>query len=296
MTTDVKQEVDTGKTGIFEFNLANIMQALLEKIWLIVCLAVLCAAVGFSVSSNGTTKYQANIKIYVENTTLEIGGISMSNQSASRGLVSTYVVILNTRDTLRMIAAEAGAPEIGPGTLQGMISATSINGTAIMFISVTDTSERRALALAEAIGEVLKGRIESVLAIGAGATVIETAEIYNVIKPSATQNMLIGFVIGALLGAALIVLQVVTDPYIKDEKYMTEKYKLPVLACIPDITDSRSRKYYYHKKGGYGSSYSSYYSAYYSSSHHYGAKSGKLSGDTADQKTPGEDGKDDKKD
>ena len=60
-----------------------------------------------------------------------------------------------------------------------------------------------------------------------------------------------GFLVGAVLAAAIIVVLALMDNTIHDEDYLIESGDYPLLAKIPDLAGSGSGKYGYKKRYGY---------------------------------------------
>ena len=86
-------------------DLSQLLRLLFRKSWLIAVSAIVCATVAFLVTFFFVTpQYEADVKVYVNNSSLSLGSasfsISSSEISAAQSLVNTYVVILNSRSTL----------------------------------------------------------------------------------------------------------------------------------------------------------------------------------------------------
>ncbi len=97
-----------------EIDLQRLFGVLLSKAWLIGLVAVVCAVATFlGTLFFVTPMYQAKAKFYVNNSAMSsisnlASSITAADISASRGLVQTYIVILNTRETLNDVADYAG--------------------------------------------------------------------------------------------------------------------------------------------------------------------------------------------
>ena len=98
-----------------EIDLGRLLQTLISRAWLIAIVAVLCAvltAVGTILFI--TPKYESAAMFYVNNNNVSIGdlsdGIDSGDLSTSRNLVDSYIVILNTRTTLKDVIDYAGVP------------------------------------------------------------------------------------------------------------------------------------------------------------------------------------------
>ena len=108
-----------------EIDLKQLVDALLDKSWLIVAVAVLCAMVTFAGTFLFITpQYQSAAMFYVNNSDISVGKATLSLEasdiSASRGLVETYIVILNTRETMLDVIDYAGV-DVTYEAVKGMI-------------------------------------------------------------------------------------------------------------------------------------------------------------------------------
>ena len=98
------------KEEFIEINFQRIFETLLKKAWLITIVSILCAVLAFGYTHYFVTpQYQSSSMFYVNNSDISVGSASLSLSSsditASRGLVDTYIVILNTKETLDSVIA-----------------------------------------------------------------------------------------------------------------------------------------------------------------------------------------------
>ncbi len=239
-----------------EIDLQRVFSALWHKIWLVVLAAVLCAVLTFVFVYNFVDPlYESSVMFYVNNNDISVGGASVDISSAdiiaSKDLVETYIVILNSRETLETVIQNAGL-KMSPGKLKGMISASSVNDTEVFCVTVTSKSPEEAYKIAEAIQTTLRGRIDDIID-GTRAEVVDSAEKPSKNDPSSpdyTKSTMIGFLVGFFLMAAIVILQEVFDVTIRSEEDMEQICKHPVLAAVPDMGAPSKGGYYYY---GYGS-------------------------------------------
>ena len=71
-------------------------------------------------------------------------------------------------------------------------------------------------------------------------------------SPSITKYTIIGALLGFIISAGVIIVMELMDNLIKDEEYLLQTYKLPVLAAVPDLDAETSSS-----NGGYGYGYGS---------------------------------------
>ena len=240
-----------------QIDLKRLVDALLRKAWALILAAVL----GASIALGGTAlfitpQYQSSAMFYVNNGSLSIGNASLSlsagDISASRGLVDTYIVILKTRETLNDVIDYAGV-DMTYDQLSGMISAAAVDDTEIFRVTITHPDPETAQKLADAVSHIFPKRIDRIIE-STSAQVVDSAVIPSKpSSPSYTQNTLLGFVIGLVLVAVVVVIRELLDISIRVEEDITRVCTHPVLATVPDMmAPSKGGRYYKYSKYGYG--------------------------------------------
>lgn len=242
-----------------EIDLSKLLGALWQKAWIIVLTAVLGAVVAFGITFFLITpQYKASAMFYVNNSSLSVGdasfSISSGDLSTSRNLVDSYIVILTTRETLLDVIDYAGVNR-SFDEMKEMISAASVNETEIFKVSVTSPDPQEAEQIANAIAYVLPKRISTIID-GTSAKVVDSAVLpASPSSPSYPKNIVIGFLIGFVFAAGMIVLREIFDVTVRTEEDVAVSCKYPLLAAVPDMTaPSKGGSYYSEskrrKKGG----------------------------------------------
>ena len=240
-----------------EIDLGRIFRAVMDHAWMVMIATVLCSAIAFvGTLFLITPRYVASAKFYVNNSSLSVGdasfSISSGDLSTSRNLVDSYIVILNTRETLNDVIDYAGVNRTY-GSLKGMISAGAVNKTEIFEVSVTSPDPAEAEQIANAIAYILPKRIGTIID-GTSAKVVESAVIPSApSSPSYVKNTVLGFVVGFMLSVGIIVLREIFDITVRSEEDLEQSCKYPILATVPDMAaPSKGGSHYY----GYGSKHS----------------------------------------
>ncbi len=234
-----------------EIDLQRLLNALLKKAWVVGIAAVIGAVLTFlGTFLFITPTYEASAMFYVNNNSLSIGeaslSISSADISASKSLVNSYIVILNTRESLNDVIDYAGVDRTY-SQLRKMISAEAVSSTEIFEVVVTSTDPYEAEKIADAIAYVLPKRIGSIVE-GTSAKVVDAAVLPTKSSaPNYTRNALIGFVVGLALAAAVIVIRELLDISIHKEEDIGQCCKYPVLATVPNMNLQPKGGYY-----GYG--------------------------------------------
>lgn len=245
-----KSKVQTNETEALDTK--RLLGALMEKLWLVVGLAAATAIAMFLYTYLGMTpQYDATAKFYVNNSSISVGETSISMSSGdlttSRNLVDSYIVILNTRETLNDVIDYAGV-NLNYKTLLKMISAEAVDNTEIFEVTVRSADPQAAEKIANAIAYILPKRIATIIE-GTSAKVVEAAVVpTSPSSPSYVVNTLLGLVIGFVLAVGIILIREITDTTIRKEDDVTQACHYPVLAAIPDMSVASKRGYGY----GYG--------------------------------------------
>ena len=236
------------KTEEIEIDLARLFSALMKKAWLLGIAAVVCAFVTLVCTMLFVApKYESSAMFYVNNNSISVGdvslGISSSDISASKSLVKTYIVILNTRETLDDVIDYAGVDRTYK-EVKNMIRAAAVDSTEVFRVTVTSEDPGEAERIASAIGYILPKRISSIIE-GTSSKVVDSAVLPSgPSSPSYTKSAVIGFAAGLLAMAAVVVVLELLDNTIHTEEDITPNCKHPVLAAVPDMSTP--------SKGGYG--------------------------------------------
>lgn len=234
MSTTEKNNIEKDET----IDLRRLFVAVLRKLWVVILAAVICAGAAFV----GTLyfvkpKYRSSALLYVNGNALSVGSISISDLTAAKDLVNSYIVILQSRETLNAVKDYAGI-DYDATELRGMISAASVNDTEIFEVYVTSTDPYEAEKIANAIAVILPKRIESIID-GATAKIVDSAVVPSApYSPNYTKNAALGFICGALLVIAIVIIRDILDTTIRTADDISSITSLPVLAAVPDMSAS----------------------------------------------------------
>ena len=241
----------------FVIDLTHIIKTLIQRAWLIIIASFIGAAIGFSIAAFAIAPtYSSSIMLYVNNSSFTVGdigfSISSSEISAAQSLVKTYTVLLKNRTTLEEIIKTTGV-DYEWKELYNMIEAAPVNGTEIMGVTVTCEDPYEAEKIANGIARILPRRISEVVE-GSSMEVVDSAiAVKEKVAPSITGFTAIGFVLGALLSCLFVVVLALIDNTVHDEEYILNTYNYPILAKIPDLLETPTKRYgyyqrYYYKK------------------------------------------------
>ena len=229
-----------------EIDIGRIFYAVMERVWRVIIVSVLCAAMVFGYTYYCVTpQYQSSAMFYVNNNSFSVGDAALSITSGdlvtSRGLVDSYIVILKTRETLNEVIDYAGV-DLTYGEVSGMITAAAVNETEIFRVTVTNPDPQEAEKIANAIAYILPKRIGNIID-GTSAKIVDSAVVpAGPSSPSYTKNGVIGFLIGFLLCAGSIALKEIFDTTIRSEEDIEQVCAHPVLSAVPNMQGGGKKK------------------------------------------------------
>jgi capsular polysaccharide biosynthesis protein len=247
------EKIERNNEEYYTVDLLHVVKTLWKNIWAVVLSAVLIGAIAFSYANFIIPpKYSSKIMLYVNNNSFALGNtsfsISASEITAAQSLVNTYSEILNNRTTLERVI-EKSKVDYSYAQLAGMIKSQPSNETEIMVVTVTTENPYESAKIANTIAEVLPIRISEIID-GASMEVVDSAvPVLNKVSPSVTKYTALGMILGILISVAIITIIAIMDDTIRDEEYIIQNYKYPILAKVPDLLDSTPGRYgYYYKQ------------------------------------------------
>lgn len=236
------KEIDLEYNDEMEIDIQRLIGAVLKRIWIV----ILACVAGAAIALVGTLlfispKYQSSAMFYVNNSNISVGDVSVSmssgDLSTSRGLVKSYIVILNTRETLVDVIDYSGVDR-KVAELAGMIEAEAVDSTEIFKVTVTSDDPNEAQKIADAIAYILPKRIGTIID-GTSAKVADAAVVpLKPSSPSYPKNTVIGFLLGFLLSVGVIVLKELFDVTIRTQEDIAQVCNHPMLAAVPDMEAS----------------------------------------------------------
>lgn len=186
------------------------------------------------------TQYQSSVLFYVTNSGVDAEvpySVSSGDLSTSRNLVDSYIVILKTREALLEVLRVAGldTPYL---ELEDMITASAVNKTEFFRVTVTGPNPYQAEKIANAIGQVLPGRICAIIE-GTQARVVEPAVVaWKPVSLGVEQYAVLGCLGGLLLALGVLLLWELAEGPVWNVEDVQRTGPYPVLACIPKSGDA----------------------------------------------------------
>lgn len=225
---------DIVKDEEIEIDIGRILKALLRNWLYIVVSAAVGTAIAFLLMLLITPKYQSAVTFYVKNSAFSSSGsISAGDIAASKELVDSYLVILQSGETLDALIHYTQSSRT-PAELRNMIHGAAVNSTEFFRVEVTSQNPREAEKIANAIGCILPLRIAGIVE-GASAKVVDAALVsFDPKDPGYGMITAAGFLLGLGASVLVIAVQAVVEKTIRCREDIEKISAYPILACVPE--------------------------------------------------------------
>lgn len=177
-----------------------------------------------------------------QGSTANTNSITTTDITLNSKLVSTYSVLLRSKDILEQVISNLGI-NISWESLENNVSVKSVEDTEVLEISVTNVNPKYATDIANEIAKVFTDKVSEIYNIN-NVYVVDEAETPN--SPSNInhkKDILIFAFIGAVIAVIYVLIANMLDTTIKTADDIEKQFKLPVLASIPIYgTDMQKKK------------------------------------------------------
>ena len=200
---------------------------------------VLGTGAALGVTSLLTPRYTVSTQLFVSTTGTDDLTTALQGNYLAEGKVASYAQLLRSKQLATDVLDDTGL-DLSTQQLIDRIGVEILADTTILDVTVTDTSPRRALTIAQSIDrefqalvrdlETPEGEQESPVRI----TVIATPELPEAPSfPAREANMVLGAVLGLLLAAFVAVVRDRLDTTVKDDDTAQRLAGAPVVGHLP---------------------------------------------------------------
>ncbi len=239
-----------------EIDIMRLIGVLLRRWYMIIGAGVLVGVLAFLYTSFLVTPlYRATATVYVSNKVdfnTNQDEVDYSSLVTSQSLVPIYSTMVSTNLVLEKVADDLRSfsdEELGikkneinytATQLQGMISTDQYEDTAVLLLNVTNPNKKYCAVIANSIATT---GVTEIANVNDGSTgyVIDKAEVPpKPYYPSVGRNVLIGFLIGFLFMAIVLIVRDIFDTKVRTEEMLSSIIGAPVLGRIGTFTLGKS--------------------------------------------------------
>ena len=218
-------------------DLAGMFFRILEKFWIILVSAAVCATVMGVLAGNSVMTYSATSKLYIVNK--DSSGVNISDLQLGTVLTLDYQEVFKTWEVHEMVIEELDLP-YSYQQMQSMLTISNPEETRILYITVSNPDAKMAAKIANAYAKAAKtfiiNTMEGVVpsdfsialepSVGSGANVGSSA--------------VIGFVGGGVLAVAILAFLFVLDNRPRSPEAIQQYGGIPTLSVFPANKDKHS--------------------------------------------------------
>lgn len=239
MSTSTQQAADTEKRNtkvsgtsqdVMEIDLVELFYRLIEKIKLIIAFALLGALLaGIYSWFIAKPVYQSTSMLYILNND---NLISLSDLQIGSNLTGDYVTVFSIWENQETVIKNLKLPYSNK-QLGSMVNVTNPAGTRFVNITVTSSKPQEAADIANEMADVVSKYIAKNMTGIEPSRASAATPNASPVSPKKTRNVIIGFLLGTLLAAAIVTIQFILDTKIKTADDVRKVTGLPTLAVIP---------------------------------------------------------------
>lgn len=216
--------------NVVEIDLVALFYRFLEKAHWIVLTALLGAAIAFGIV-NYLIKpiYQATAKIYIVGSDTTI---SLSDLQIGSNLAADYKEVFKNWHVHELVDKRLNL-NYSYSKLSKMVSVTNPSGTHVLYVNVKSPDPAEAKLMADTYAQVAREFIAAKMDMRE-PNVFEEARIPTApVTPQKTRDIIIGFLLGALLAMAIVTIKFISDDRICTTEDIAKLGNLPTLGLIP---------------------------------------------------------------
>jgi len=225
-----------------EIDLGALFYRFLEKIhWIIICAVIGAAIAGVIVFKFIKPVYEATSKIYIVGSDTTI---SLTDLQIGSNLAADYQEVFKNWHVHELVDKRLNLDY--PYTkLAGMINITNPQNTHVLYVSVKSPDPQEAKVIADTYAQVAREFIATKMDMREPNIFEEAKMPDKPVTPKKVRDIIIGFVIGALLAMAVITIKFFSDDRILTSEDITKVGNLATLGMVPlqDLgTDAEKEK------------------------------------------------------
>ena len=238
-----------------EIDLVELLYRLLEKARYLVLGALIGALIaGVYTLQFVKPTYQATSKLYIVNNKDSV--INLQDLQMSTNLAQDYIEVFDTftvkeNATSKLLQlCEANGVECPDKDVKVKVNVTNQNGTRILTVAATSTNPQIAMWKADAYAEAAQQFIAEVMRTDEPSTFERAEQVgipENPVSPNKTRNIILGFLIGMVIAAVVVIVQFIVDDRVRNAEVLEKKLGLPVLGMMPATGQEEAPKNKKHK-------------------------------------------------
>lgn len=231
------EEMDTTEE---EISISEIFDAVKPFVLHIVIVTIVMGVLGL-----GYTKlfvkpvYQSSATLIVNNRKDDSGSISNDEINSAKGLASVYSIIIKSDAVMQPVVSVVDQG-VASNKLAEKVSVSSVNGTQIIKVSVSDTDPLKAKRYVDEIVKVAPAVIQEMVEAGSVKVVSQSTTPKSPISPNVKINTLMAAMLGFVVSLGAVLAVYFFDNTFRSQDEIEKYLGIPVIGVIPNV-DSVSK-------------------------------------------------------
>ncbi|HFU3976557.1 TPA: YveK family protein [Streptococcus suis] len=219
------------EANTIEIDVLALLRTIWRKKFLILLTAILTTGLAFAYSAFlATPQYDSTTRLYVVNQSSDNGaGITNQDLQAGSFLVKDYKEIILSQDVLKNVTTTLGITD----DIKEKITVNIPVDTRILSITVRDSDSNQAATIANTLRDEAAKKIIEVTKVSDVTTLEAALPAENPSTPQTKRNLVLGFVAGAFLATALVLVLEVLDDRVKRPQDIEEGLGMTLLGVVP---------------------------------------------------------------
>ena len=232
--TGNEQEIQRSRTynvGETEIDLVELFFRMLASWKLIAGLCLVGALAAFGITRYMMTpQYKATSTIYV--LSRKDSAINMSDLQIGTALTQDYIKVFSMWEVHEEVISNLDLP-YSYSHMKKHLSVTNTSNTRMLDIAYTSPDPKEAADVANEYAKVASAFIAETMSTDKPNIVSVALQPSNPVSPSMTKNVAIGFLLGAVISAGIVFIQMMMDDKIKTAEDIRQATGLVNLAIVP---------------------------------------------------------------
>ena len=219
------------EANTIEIDVLSLLRTIWRKKFLILLTAILTTGLAFAYSAFLVTpQYDSTTRLYVVNQSSDNGAvITIQDLQAGSFLVQDYKEIILSQDVLKNVTTTLGITD----DIKEKITVNIPVDTRILSISVRDSDPNQAATIANTLREEAAKKIIEVTKVSDVTTLEAALPAEKPSTPQTKRNLVLGFIVGAFLATALVLVLEVLDDRVKRPQDIEEGLGMTLLGLVP---------------------------------------------------------------
>ncbi len=216
-------------------NIRSIVTLLLKRVYWIIAATILGLVSLFCISKFVMTPmYTASVLVYVDGQE-DNTQVNKTQLDLNRSMVSTYVVLLESRGFMQEVASDLSKP-LSMGEVKSYVSMGAVNNTEILEIKAVTPDPTLSAEICNTFADKAPDMIEQHIKGGDASIISRASTPTSPSSPNIALYTLLGAFLGFAVACGLILLVSFLDNTVKGQDDISEKFGVPVLGEIPELS------------------------------------------------------------